>query len=235
MRASASTVAGFPGTCARLCDRPVDAHLSYLQMWRATSWPTLQHLKKSSRRWCRASCRLWTTRVRGGATAVPVGQRPPCKGAYNYTMRTAGWTRGVLSAFNSMPCVEPRLWCRHRLEHPSSLGCGGCNRGLWSAGACRARGLEGRLSDNRSLLLCKQAQQAQVDWAAVCQPATCPTIRVDPSNLTLPAQVVRNPDKVATNWPIPLSQADAARWKTQQIQQHGELNGPVGRGTWWAG
>lgn len=86
---------------------------------------------------------------------------PPAKVHATYTMRTAGWTHGVLSAFNSMPCVEPRLWCRHRLEHPSALGCGGCNRGLWSAGACRARGLEGRLSDNRSLPLCQQGQQAK--------------------------------------------------------------------------
>ena len=44
------------------------------------------------------------------------------------------------------------------------------------------------------------------------------------------AKVVPNPDKVATNWPIPLSQADAARWKAQQVEQHGEVDGPVGGG-----
>lgn len=42
--------------------------------------------------------------------------------------------------------------------------------------------------------------------------------------------MVRNPDKVATNWPIPLSQADAARWKAQQIAKHGKLDGPVSGG-----
>jgi hypothetical protein len=40
-------------------------------------------------------------------------------------------------------------------------------------------------------------------------------------------KVVRNPDKVTTNWPTDLSQADAARWKAQQIEQHGQLNGPL--------
>ncbi|KAI7836207.1 hypothetical protein COHA_009912 [Chlorella ohadii] len=49
---------------------------------------------------------------------------------------------------------------------------------------------------------------------------------VGPEDWKASVLVVRNPDKVATNWPIPLSQADAARWKAQQIEQHGELNGP---------
>lgn len=74
-------------------------------------------------------------------------------------------------------------------------------------------------------------QSASLAWAANWPGAAClvglPHPRPRPT-FPHPCQVVRNPDQVATNWPIPLSQADAARWKEEQIAKHGEVDGPVG-------